>query len=1126
MGKTKTFFESAYTRLLMLLMVLCICATAKADDLGALEIGKEYSLPMFKTSTATFTAPASGKVTLESDWSYDLEVKTEDGTAVAVTNGTGYFPVYRYFEAEEGKTYNLAFITGYDSPKVTISMAGIGEKPLELVALYPAEGGYYDLSSDGGADLQFTFNQPVTTASNKAVIYYSSDGTTWTATKRVTLSTPEVNGTLMKISGVQSTIIANIPSKIPEDSFIRIVVFGLQTASGQKLKDAKTMSSISNDHCYFEFKIGKLPTTISSAKYPQNFLSYWIPGTEDAQFEMTFSGDVKAGPNTALQIEYGDKDKAATEGYYVEALPFTIEGNKLTADLSGMLRTPDLMLPGYGTMYKNISIHLINILDKYDQPVSTGMSGSVGSMTYAPAYTLLEKADVACEFTPESGKSVLDKKEIKLWMTCLDVMQFTGFNLYCEETGETVVVAKADCAFADDGENMGEYTIAIPASMQGKKGITVTLDNLQAADGYDHSNDIRAVYDKFVVTFVSPEAGAQMEKLAAGTVINAEFNVADAYPNMVVVFDITDLNPENPDEAVIYSESSMTRQDDGTYQAEIFGNYKMMAGHQYKVTFYAWPTEDDKNYKTADLGSDYVIWEGLTLPYQYSELSLTEISPAEGERVPSTECKIVVKFDGLVKIQNAKINLGFYQNTAFQSVASASGAEYDNEWTLTVSDDFMKSLPAALSFSFQAVDEDGKVVKGNNGNEETSCFLYSYETAGQLADFEVALPNGGNETGEAVSMVIASVDTAIAHSGNVALSSAYVATKAGEKVAGIAAINETLEGDGTSDELNTSVQVVFTQAVTAPGAYVVYFPENLFNIGTEYAQFNSEEKYWEFSIVEPAKPIEIKMVTNPAEGVVTSLKTIEVFFPDYDEAGVGGYKIELSRDGVLLEKLEMEYDFDDEENLNKLVMNLSNEYTEAGNYKFAIPAGHVYLGSNAIAAPAMELNYTIEGGAVVEPSEYVNVNFSVGGYAGIGYRALKAHDLTVAINGSDLWAIDTLLLDGKDVTADVDVTGLYTIPAAELNDNANLEATFKFMHEINWDFSTGVEEVEGCEYKVYSTIDHLAIENLKDGDIVRIFSTNGMMLANNVATNRYMTVNLPSGVYIVMINDVALKVKK
>lgn len=79
-----------------------------------------------------------------------------------------------------------------------------------------------------------------------------------------------------------------------------------------------------------------------------------------------------------------------------------------------------------------------------------------------------------------------------------------------------------------------------------------------------------------------------------------------------------------------------------------------------------------------------------------------------------------------------------------------------------------------------------------------------------------------------------------------------------------------------------------------------------------------------------------------------------------------------------------------------------------------------------------------------------------------------------------------------------------------------------------FDFSTSVDGVvDGCDYKVYSDNEYLVIENVPAHAQVAIYTVAGLKVVGdtNHGDTDIIRINLNPGVYIVIINDDALKVK-
>lgn len=1133
MEKVFTFFNRSVTRVWMLVMAAVICslsANAASVDVGAITLGQEFKVPSMGVATGTFTAPQSGTVTVTGVAAHGIEVCTdpEMTQAVEINTTAMYFPFTDEFEAEAGKTYYVRITEQWMMElNVVFSMAGVGETPLQIVDMYPAEGTLYDLANDGAADLQFTFNQPVKCGQGYFIMYKdpTAPETLPEAQQWLTKNYPSgvvlVNGTLVSVVGVQANLIALMNQRHFENTEIRVVLNNLQTTSGQPLENGKFMAD-NPAYTYFQFKVGKQPLSLSSVAKPSQFLSYWLPESGEAKFEAVFNGNLGTEFGTELKICYGNPE--IENGYYEESVPLTYDGNKITADLSGKLRTPATMLPLTLSKYSDINLRLGPVCDELGGSVVGNSAGSPGVFVWNMPYTLIERANVAFEFTPGTGASLQGKDEIELWINSLSTISFTGFKFeYTDANGnEAVVVVPVADAKYEQGDTSDEaiYTIPVPEACKNAKGITVTLDGLKSTDGYDHFGEVKAVYGKMAITSANPANASSIEVLKAGTIITVEATTAAAYPEMVMVYEIEDLNPEDPEEAIIKTESYMTRNDDGSYSSEVFGNYTMYTGHQYKVTFTAWADENEKNYGES-LGSDYIVWNGATAPYTFSNVQFLGITPAEGTTIGPDERMFTVKFNKVVTIKEggAVINMGQGLTTDFESVEAVDPDSrfvdmvYAKEWILTVPESYMNKLEAQLDFSFQCYDENEVLVKGNFGKEANSRFYFSYDYAGRYADVNVAYVDG---------QLVASHDMGLMPSYLVPYSDAYVMTKGTREVVAKVAdlkmpIND-MDFEESLNFVNTEVYMVLDQELPLNEAYVLYIPANYFNIGTEFNQKNSAEKYFSFYAEEPAEPIELNLTTDPEQGTVESLQSIEVIFNNYDEVGLGSGKISLYRNKQWLEDLEdPELDWD---MYNKVILHLSQKYTEPGAYTLFVPEGLFMLGMSGEPAPAFTLTYTIEGGA----EEPVELNITVTPAEGpINTTHSEIHiwfnDYETAGNG-----------EGK-ATLTINDNEPVELPDAEygedwnemiqgLGDDHTADGKYVVSFPAGYfELGTGVKSPA---FTLTHTIDRDGVSTITinaDG-ITKVYDLNGVLRVNG---DNGQIKNLPAGIYIMNGKKVVIK---
>lgn len=968
----------------------CI-ASASALDLGAIQGGVTYDLvPDGEVLTATYTPAVSGKIKCEGPVEWFTDPSCAFGTGID-GNLLLWYPKTVEYEVVGGTTYYL-YAGKYDYAQGQSLTIFEGAVPLKLSWCSPGEGSLLDFTND--QYIYFTFNQaPADGYTVKFLLNVNGSYREYPTAPKSTIVGNQI------MVDVKNDLINLVKTGIvkPGATF-KLQFVGLKSGEGA-LMDGEAVHE-------YSFRCGNDPVLLVSSKVPSKLMSYHVAGDPAAQYELVFNGDLMPSEETQAVIYYGDKEHAENpEDVYVEVMPITFDGAKLSVDFSGKLRTPETMLPNTSSRnFNKFELSVTNIKDSYGCPVGSEGQGTVGSYSYYLPYEIIPYQPVACEFTPEAGSTVNVGDEVEVYLTNLNNINLNGFVLTA--AGQSVTVPVADCTF-DGTATEGAYTFKVPA-MASLKGLEVTADFV-ALDGYDHSADVRCVYNNgFVIVSSVPANGASLEVLKDGDIIKVEVAGAEKYPSMYIEYEIRDLNAANPADEVIKSAAWMNRQADGTYEAEIiFMTYKLLQGHDYSVVLTAWEDESISHYDRANtLGEDYFIIKGASLPFQYSLLNLESITPGEDVRVSAEDTDYTLSFDGMVNVTGF-INVGMGATEPLESLQPVGGSEfegkmYSNEWVAKVPASYMEGLKAQLMLSFQAYDMDGKILRGlEEGSEENSYYMFTWDCAGRYADFDVTL-NGGLDEFESLGEVVCSSIIGINPSYTVANRQVYITNiMTGEKVATLQDYKledyeEETDDDGQaqgSDKQNTKVWLTFDNEVNTPGVYVLYIPENFFNIGSEFNQYNSNEKWVQFSIAgnnEPGDEVPFEVI--PAEGNVSELSSLRLSFQNYPGFGYGVATMILP-DGTSVNLPDGEYD---DEDWYCVIQPLGDTYVEKGTYTVIIPKGYIGLGDwDMVEVQEITLVYTIGD----ETSGVVAIEAEDGVYNVYNFNGVKV--LTTA-NAADL----------------------------------------------------------------------------------------------------------------------------
>ena len=426
-------------------------------------------------------------------------------------------------------------------------------------------------------------------------------------------------------------------------------------------------------------------------------------------------------------------------------------------------------------------------------------------------------------------------------------------------------------------------------------------------------------------------------------------------------YQIRDLNPATPDEAIVKSMATLYKGEDGSFSAEIFGaGYKLMLGHTYRMEVTAYASEDDHNYGNAPLGTDYIEFSGATPPYVYSPTQLVSIDPAnETTLTEASDTEFTLEFDGMVSLDASTtfVVYGMGETLPFKSIEAVEPADgLSNIWKLTVDAGTLSSVGNTLTLSLVATDYEGRRVQGNEGEEENTYFRFTYPL--NFANFEVTItPASGTEVEKLHQFTVSCTEgIGDAYSGQ-----DIVLYNRGEftAVAKVSNIEQIIPEDQMDnwDYVVQSLLLTLDTEITDAGAYVLDVPAGVFNLGTQFNQSHNAAFAANYTIKAGGSGSDANVEATPANGsTVKELSKVELVFPDEDEISIGSGLPTLSKDGGEPTKLnDAELDWDV---YNKAILNFTPALTEAGVYTITFPEGY-FLGTNGNALPGFSLTYTV-----------------------------------------------------------------------------------------------------------------------------------------------------------------------
>ncbi len=469
--------KSMASRMSLMLALAATATAATAQDKEIIPIGLGQHTTkegMFQDNYYSFTAPMSGTLTVSSSSDIPTVYTDSNFETHAGFSWLGYGIGLGKAEAgyvEKDRTYYL-HVCPFDPMTFELSMEAADAKPtIEL--LTPEEGSVFNATGDGLIGIRFSKN-----------ISYS-------AARLVS------NGAEVELSGnMQNGIYAFDIKKIlfswltekvlePGDEFLFVM---------DGVCDAHDPSVIYGEDgmVVVRYIAPEIPVVKMSESVPTEFLSYWMPGDPDGIITLTFSDEIADG--TTAILGWGNNE---SEGeYYRESIPTKVNGNTLTVDLTGKLRTPKTMLPESTLTddYTSMHIQINNIKDTKGNFCYAEGQGSLGSFGWQPAYKDIT-GNIFTEFLPASGSSLEGVSSIELWIDRRDLIaEYTGIAVgYTPAEGDSVsTLITKDKLTIVEGDDL-TITIPVDEGMQKGKNVSVSLAGVLFTDGFER--EIKAVYN-------------------------------------------------------------------------------------------------------------------------------------------------------------------------------------------------------------------------------------------------------------------------------------------------------------------------------------------------------------------------------------------------------------------------------------------------------------------------------------------------------------------------------------------------------------------------------------------------------------------------------------------------------
>lgn len=985
-----------FSRTLMLLALLVTFgwSGAKAegsgtqDDPYVIKAGETLTMPQMKKFYAKFVVPEDVtsddaalvldglkdmRLGVYSDAAYSNDI-TQDSwysgsnpytLKVPIPKGTTAGTTYYFYQSFPLNTTNIDVTYGAGAATV--------EKPLTRLSVTPADGQNLTASSSL-VSLQYSRNDIKVSSCTLEV--YSHGGA---PTLKTSVSVPaNVTGAFVAVEPKEALMNLYSAGTIEANDIIKVKV-GVKAVSGDNTIWLNGVENSVDEISYIatEKPVMLTKTVNTPGTGLDTFLS-WMPADyANGLVQLHFDGALDTQNAPVVKLMYGNIESDGE--YYEEVLPVKFFGsNILAVDLRGKLRTPATMNIASLKVYDTITLSVKGVKAADGTFVYSDGVGSLGSFSFDYTYKAVEYATTV-DFTPASGASIDNVKSIELWAneTGDGKATFAGVQFAYTDGGEakTVVVPMSQITSKADPDeaNATIYTIPVPEfSRDADTQVVLTLTGLSTPDGLDHSADFTATYttaghtaavaavtNAVMVsgdTTIDLLTAESIEKLIADSDVKIATSMDDAIGCMQ--WQVVNTTTGETVKAVY---DTTEKNDEGHWTFWVPIDYKFFEGSQYGIILKGWTDATAKNNGEAPIFEQTITVAGATKEYKYSSVTLVE--PAEllysqneaNFSLESAEDKTIsFTFSDAVTVDQAFVALGFGE-TDNCDVAMSN----DNKTVTLTIPDYVLSTYTNFTVSMLVKDSEGLVVKGNNGEEDNS-FISVYVDAKFNLPYASVVEPAKDATVEKISSIKFGYDKGIGEgTGKIVIMDKLRNTIASQK-----SMTPVIPADQEDnwDYIPTEIIVNFDKEITAPGTYVVYVPEGVFNLDLSAQGFAVKSNHEDMFAInvegEEIPDVPANVTVTPAAGEVESLSEVVLTFNDYQScAWTWSVAPTITLPNGETHNIK-NYAYGDAD--NELKCTMPQTLTEAGTYVLTIPAGSVCFNDNPDNVnAAFSVTYTI-----------------------------------------------------------------------------------------------------------------------------------------------------------------------
>ncbi len=487
MTKIFTFTQSLSVKLLLMMTFVFASANVSAavNDLGALEVGKEYTIKDFQSYQATITPEKSGILVWESATAAFITVYNDE----AYTQETPYKHSYiaggqvHEYKVEAGKTYYCYTDFAWNGGTFTLYF----EDELKRVKTAPEENTVFDISGEGYIELNYNLAVSV------------SEVTLTVGDEALGSGSAFVSG---RIVGIQ------LKGENENELNVRGLIESGVLKGGEELVFTFKVSSVLNPALTLDETVRYIcptkPMTLVSDNSADFVLkSFWYPGDDAGKLILEFSDNLwtptaeKQGP--VVVLGFGNAESEDPGDYYYEEFYPTADGKRLICDFTQKRRRIEDMITT-GNSYGSVLVKVVNVLDENGNLASSEGKGTLGTWSWNFNYEQVD-CRITSEFSPKK-KLHSDEKTIELWIggySNIRLNKNAGVLFsWADADGveQSVMIAAAELDIeVEDGD--ATINVTVPDAVRQSETFKMAFVGYTVADGVDHP--IEAEYQYFNV---------------------------------------------------------------------------------------------------------------------------------------------------------------------------------------------------------------------------------------------------------------------------------------------------------------------------------------------------------------------------------------------------------------------------------------------------------------------------------------------------------------------------------------------------------------------------------------------------------------------------------------------------